>query len=611
MLCLFTSLWLVCSAAAVAAPAAAHEPCAPPPAGMVCVPGGPAVLGDERSPGARPRVRAEVSTFYLDQREVTNRAYAACEQAGSCPRRPPLPAMWQGQAGDDQPAVAVSWEGARRFCLWAGKRLPSEAEWEKAARGGLEGRSYPWGEEPPSCERAAFRGCEPGITRPVGSLPPGAYDLHDLAGNAAEWVRDWASPCRTGCAGACGPACQGRDPLGPCRGLAKCPGRTRRLAKGGSFAQPGETLRAAARMPLPPTATLAGVGVRCASDSPRLTPWPPLQLRDPLPPPPDPAPPSAEELAIFRAVPPDPDVLKIPRCDRVGKATSTCRDPMTYLSTNEKAHRVWAPYIRNLGGGYVGLGPAQNYHLISAARSQWAWLFDYDPFVIHMHWLLREVALLEPDVESFVEAFSLRSWQRTRARVAEAMKDRPRERRKALQILEWAHKLLHFNLHKYRSPERCVDPGFGWLCNQENYRYVRLLFQQGRILAVEGNMLTDVALPAIARAAERLGVPVRVYYPSNAEEMWALAPRYCQNVRGLPFDLRSVVLRTAYSANRPGTHDGLWHYLVHGGQAYQRALATRCGTWVQGFLDERLPTPEPWLSVIRLPGAETPGGASP
>ncbi len=601
---LLIPLWLAGAAAA------APEPCAAPPAGMVCIPGGPAVVGDDRLRAERPRLRVEVSTFYLDRTEVTQRAYAACEAAGACPARPPLPEAWRSGAGEEQPAVAVSWEGARRFCLWAGKRLPSEVEWEKAARGGAEGRPYPWGAEPPSCERATFRGCEPGATRPVGSLTPGAFDLHDLAGNAAEWVQDWWSPCRGGCPGACGSACRGRDPLGPCKGLAKCPGATRRLVKGGSFAQPAAALRPSGRVALPPTARLAGVGFRCASDSPRLTTWPPLQLAEPLPPPPDPEPPGAEELAHFRAVKADPDVLKIPFCDRAGKATASCRDPMTYLSTNEKAHRVWAPYVRNLGGGYVGLGPAQNYHLIAAARSRWAWLFDYDPFVVHMHWLIREVALLAPDVDAFVEAFSEPRWRATHAAVAAAMKANPRQRRKALQILGWSHRLLHSNFRKYRSPERCVEPGFGWLCSEENYRYVRLLFQQGRVLAVEGNMLTGVTLPAIARAATRLGVPVRVYYPSNAEEMWALQPRYCQNVRALPFDERSVVVRTAFAANRPGVNDGLWHYLVHGGLAFQRALGTRCGTWVQSFLDERLPTPEPLLSVIRLPAGAPPAEGS-
>jgi hypothetical protein len=572
---------------------------------MACVPGGPAVLGAPDRPEERPRLGVEVSTFYLDRREVSLAEYRRCVETGFCPAQAPLPAALARQVGPEHPALAVTWEGARRYCLWAGKRLPTEAEWEKAARGGPEGRVFPWGDEPPTCERAVVRGCSPGAPRPVGSLLAGPDEFLDLAGNAAEWVADWASPCRAGCAGACGAGCQGADPPGPCLGAPRCSGQTRKIIKGGSFAQPPEATRAAARLFLEPGRSLAGVGFRCASSGPRLTHWPPLALAEPLPPPPDPEPPTEAELAAFRMVPPDPDVQKIPACDRVGMATARCRDPMTYLNTNEKAHRVWRPFIQNLGGGYLGVGPTQNYHLIAAARSRWAWLFDYDPYVVHLHWLVREVVLLSPDPETFVQAFSAGAWQRTRAEVHRVMADRPAERARALRILDWAHGILHYGFKKSRGPERCPEPTFGWLCNPEHYAYVRLLFQQGRILAVEGNMLTGVVMPAVARAARALGVPLRVYYPSNAEEMWALPRRYCQNLRELPFDERSVVVRTASMGSRPGMNDGMWHYLVHGGQALQRGLGERHGFWVKWFLEERLSTEDPWVSVIRLPAAGT------
>ena len=93
--------------------------------------------------------------------------------------------------GGDYPVVGVSWYDAETYCKWVDARLPTEAEWEYAARG-PEGRTYPWGNEDPACDLAQYRGCS-GRTVPVGSLPDGASwcGALDLAGNVWEWVADW------------------------------------------------------------------------------------------------------------------------------------------------------------------------------------------------------------------------------------------------------------------------------------------------------------------------------------------------------------------------------------------------------------------------------------
>src|SRR5262245_54769176 len=179
------------AAAAPEGPTAPVEPsrfarCEDPPVGMACIPGGPAVIGsDDHHANEKPRHTVEISTFYIDRFEVSNRQYEQCEQAGACPGRI-LPD--RTFLGPDQPAVPITWHVAHTYCIWAGKRLPTEAEWEKVARGGSEGRMYPWGSEPSTCDRAQTQGCPPDTTKPIGSFPAGPYGVHDMAGNGYEWV---------------------------------------------------------------------------------------------------------------------------------------------------------------------------------------------------------------------------------------------------------------------------------------------------------------------------------------------------------------------------------------------------------------------------------------
>jgi formylglycine-generating enzyme len=229
---------------------------------LVGVPSGTFAMGSDRGYiDERPGHEVYLDRFYIDRFEVTVAQYRACVTAGVCL----APAAgdgfnWGHADRDAHPVNGVSWVDARAYCQWAGLRLPTEAEWEKAARG-TDGRTYPWGEETASCDRAVMDaggwGCGRDSTWPVGSKPQGVspYGAHDMAGNVWEWAADWYdeeyyahSPSR--------------NPTGPVNSMG-----TGRVLRGGSWTYYPYFLRATVRVGLTPAERgMVDLGFRCAQD---------------------------------------------------------------------------------------------------------------------------------------------------------------------------------------------------------------------------------------------------------------------------------------------------------------------------------------------------------
>jgi formylglycine-generating enzyme required for sulfatase activity len=296
------------------------------PNGMIWIPGGTFLMGCENGyPEEAPPHNVTVTGFYIDRTEVTNLQFARFVDATNyltiaerhqdpalypgVPQEKLVPASavfvqpaslsnlqdftqwwryvpgasWRHPEGlettiegrEDHPVVHIAFEDAKAYAAWAGKSLPTEAQWEFAARGGLDGAFYEWGDEPtgPDGQRLAntWDGRFPNEnmtldgwagTAPVRSYPPNGYGLHDMSGNVWEWCSDWYSE-DTYFRGA------QTDPTGPPKGSAidrMSPGMPRKVTRGGSFlCSPTycHRFRPAARILVTPDSSLSHTGFRC------------------------------------------------------------------------------------------------------------------------------------------------------------------------------------------------------------------------------------------------------------------------------------------------------------------------------------------------------------
>lgn len=251
------------------------------PEGMLLVPGGTFTMGADKGGEGdeRPAHTVTVASFYLDRTEVTQAAYEACVAAGSCkPADPKALDTFQGLfRGPHKPVVGVSWFDARDYCAWKGKRLPREAEFERAVRGD-DGRRFPWGDEPPTHERTVF---ETNAPAEVGSRPTGRgpYGHDDLAGNVWEWMDDDYDPyayvrpaASEGRPGSCAEIVAAQDELRRqgkqgFTGTNPIPTECEKAIRGGAYNYPGSGLRSTNRVHHPGRFRLRMTGFRCAKDA--------------------------------------------------------------------------------------------------------------------------------------------------------------------------------------------------------------------------------------------------------------------------------------------------------------------------------------------------------
>lgn len=226
---------------------------------MVYVPAGKFNMG---SFNESPVHSVDLDAYWIDKYEISNAQYARCVESGACKKLWAVGsntrAVYYGNPKyDDYPVIYVTWEQAQTYCLWVGGRLPTEAEWEKAARG-TDGRTYPWGEGRPTCSKANIRISDDelcvGDTSPVTDFEAGAspYGALNMAGNVWEWVRDWYGTY---------PEVETKNPFGPLTG-------EKRVLRGGCWYNDDYFSRTDFRLIANPSDKINDGGFRCVLPQP-------------------------------------------------------------------------------------------------------------------------------------------------------------------------------------------------------------------------------------------------------------------------------------------------------------------------------------------------------
>jgi hypothetical protein len=255
-----------------------------------------------------------------------------------------------------------------------------------------------------------------------------------------------------------------------------------------------------------------------------------------------------------------------------GEEEERITTPEHYVQTNEWRHDVWFPYLTDKRGIYVGVAADQNYTLAAVAKSEFMLLMDLDWRVTELHRAYEVLIEASEDAKTLHERFHENNAAASAKLIEDALRGKVDDDRLRQIVTSWrgARETVYRHLAKVitRTHEGAAT---SWLSNPEYYAHIRKLYQNDRIRMLVGNLTGPQTLTTIAKVAEGLGLPITVVYLSNAEEYYDYTTQYRQNIKALPTNENTIVLRTIYS--KEWVHaDTLWNYQVQPAADYKARM---------------------------------------
>ena len=284
-----------------------------------------------------------------------------------------------------------------------------------------------------------------------------------------------------------------------------------------------------------------------------------------------PTPLTAKQLSILYST--KEDKLKKKACIRGRRVTTKCRDRLHYVHTNERSHFAYYKYVKNRGGGYIGVGGDQNLTFVAWARSRFVWLMDYDPVVVWVNMINRALVIHTPNRNDFIDLWKKENMQKAQGILKKEYKENADLKNILATHLQFGSRLRFHYLKRVRRWRRTwhrVD--YSWLHTDEDYNYIRQMFLTKRIRVMKGDLLLGESMKGIAIAARKTGIPIRLIYTSNAEQFWKYSAQFRKNMRGLPMDDKSIIIRTIFTTAYGAPLDRKWIYIVQAGLHYQEKL---------------------------------------
>lgn len=250
----------------------------------------------------------------------------------------------------------------------------------------------------------------------------------------------------------------------------------------------------------------------------------------------------------------------------------TPRTSQHYFRSNEWRLDVLRPHLDGRGGVLVGVGSDQNYTMAAQARSDLLLLVDFDPLMPYVHTIYRVLVSNSETPAALVARFTPEAERETEALLRRELASDPQLE---TIVRHWKRRRAPW-LAYLRRVERSVEEGvpFSWLSDPAMYAHIRALHRNGRIVSRNGDVTGTTTVRAIGDACRRLRATVRVVYFSNAEQFFPYSADFIENMRQLPTDDRSVVVRTIRHRRIENAASGDWHYMVHDFRDFLARLET-------------------------------------